>query len=83
MASILANRLMTDPAQPNYIRTACIQVGIIGSSAGGHLAATLLAYHDDKGNVTTADMIDRVRYVRDLSFVIALRGHILVGADGM
>lgn len=38
-----------------------LQVGIIGSSAGGHLAATVLAYHD-RGQANASDPIDRVRY---------------------
>jgi len=35
------------------------KIGIIGSSAGGHLASTLLT-HFDAGNPTAADPIDRV-----------------------
>ncbi len=36
------------------------QVGVIGSSAGGHLVATVLAYHD-AGNRTAGDYIERFR----------------------
>lgn len=35
------------------------EVGIIGSSAGGHLAATLLT-HYDAGNAKSADLVERV-----------------------
>ncbi len=34
------------------------KVGIMGSSAGGHLASTLLT-HFDAGNVASADLVDR------------------------
>jgi hypothetical protein len=40
-----------------------LQVGMIGSSAGGHLTATVLAYHDE-GNLHAADPIERKRYVK-------------------
>ena len=41
------------------------RIGIIGSSAGGHLAATLLT-HFDAGNPNAADPIDRVSSRPDL-----------------
>jgi acetyl esterase/lipase len=40
-----------------------LQVGMIGSSAGGHLTATVLAYHDE-GNPHAADPIEQKRYVK-------------------
>ena len=43
-----------------YIHTYLIQVGVIGSSAGGHLAATTMAYNDD-GQATSADPIEAFR----------------------
>jgi hypothetical protein len=41
-----------------------LQVGMIGSSAGGHLTATVLAYHDE-GDARAADPIERKRYVKN------------------
>ena len=37
-----------------------LKVGMIGSSAGGHLTATVLAYHDE-GDANAADPIERQR----------------------
>ncbi len=44
------------------------RIGIIGSSAGGHLAATLLT-HFDAGNPNAADPVDRVSSRPDLGIL--------------
>ena len=44
------------------------RIGIIGSSAGGHLASTLLT-HFDAGNPTAADPIERVSSRPDLGIL--------------
>jgi hypothetical protein len=37
-----------------------LKVGMIGSSAGGHVTATVLAYHDE-GDIHAADPIEKQR----------------------
>ena len=44
------------------------RVGIMGSSAGGHLAATLLTHFDD-GNASSADLIERQSSRPDLGIL--------------
>lgn len=44
------------------------RIGVLGSSAGGHLAATALT-HFDSGNPSAADPIDRVRSRPDLGIL--------------
>jgi hypothetical protein len=36
---------------------------MVGSSAGGHLAATVLAYND-KGDVSATDPVEKMRYIK-------------------
>jgi len=54
-----ARALRTVRANANEWRLDSHRVGIIGSSAGGHLAATLLT-HFDEGTPNSADPIERV-----------------------
>lgn len=52
----------TPPCTPlrSPTKRAHMQVGFVGSSAGGHLAATVMAYHD-AGNPDAADPVERKR----------------------